>query len=242
LRQSFDNFELLIVNDASTDETNSILDDYDDARIRVVTNADKLGLTKSLNRGLSEARGKYVARIDDDDIWPEKKKLFKQVALLEGQVKIGVCGTQNIVINEQGEELYQLQYPTQDADIRKGMLARNLLVHSSVLIRKSSLDVVGFYDEEYKYAQDYELWLRIGRNYELANLEDVYIKQRVNPRGITSRKNMRQFLAFVQIAFRYRNEYPRYWSNLPLYGRELLVNLVPKPVFYRIGGVRRRLS
>ena len=242
LDQTYRHFEFLIIDDASTDEVADIVDGFSDPRIRIVCNERRLGLTKSLNRGIELARGEYIARIDDDDVWADKEKLEKQVSFMGRNERVGVCGTQNIVIDAGGRELYQLHYETGDKAIKRCMLRRNQFPHSGVLIRKLVLDEVKFYDERYRYAQDFELWLRIGLKYELANLGKVYIKQRVNPRGVTSRKNMKQFLSFLKIAYKYRGKYSGFWVNLPIYAREFLLNLLPKPIFYRLGGFRRRMS
>lgn len=240
LRQTYRNFEFIVIDDASSDGGVDVVSSLADDRIRLVSNAEWLGLTKSLNRGIMMAHGEYVARIDDDDVWAGRDKLEKQVSFMRKNEKIGVCGTQNIVIDDRGNELYRLCYETEDGVIKQRMLGRNQFPHSSVLIRKTALDEVGLYDERYRYAQDFELWLRIGTKYELANLPDVHIKQRVNPRGVTSRKNMRQFLAFLKTAYKYRDKYPGFYANWPVYGKEFVMNLLPKPLFYRLGGWRRR--
>ncbi|MFH1353969.1 MAG: glycosyltransferase [bacterium] len=240
LKQTYGNFELIVVDDASTDKAVDIVAGFSDQRIRIVRNERRLGLTKSLNRGIRLARGEYIARIDDDDVWVDKDKLVKQVLYMQENDNIGVCGVQNIVIDADGRELYRLYYETENKTIRRHMMERNQFPHSSVLIRKSALDRVGLYDEQYCYAQDFELWLRIGLKYQLANLPDVYIQQRVNPRGVTSKKNMRQFLSFLKIAYQYRNKYPGFWFNLPVYLRELLVNLLPKTTFYHLSAWHRR--
>ncbi len=240
LGQTYRNFEFIIVDDASTDNVADIVTSFEDQRIRLVYNEARLGLTKSLNRAIKLCRGEYMARIDDDDVWADNDKLERQMSFMRGREGVGVCGTQNVVIDDKGRELYRLRYESGDKAIRRQMLRRNQFPHSGVLVRHRALDRVGLYDERCRYAQDFELWLRIGTQYELANLPNVYIKQRVNFRGVTSQKNMRQFLAFLQIAYKYRDKYPGFYANGPVYGKEFVMNLLPKSLFYYWGGWRRR--
>lgn len=239
LQQTYERFELLVVDDASTDGTGDVVRALGEARLRVVRNSSQLGLTRSLNRGLELARGEFIARIDDDDVWVERGKLAQEVAYLVRHSAIGLIGVQNIVINQEGREIYRSRVETDDAAIRRNFLRRNQFVHSGVLMRRRAVPGAG-YDERRRLAQDYELWLRIGRQWQLANLTDVWVKQRVNPRSVTSRHNLAQFLAFLATAWEYRHDYPGFWRNVPVYVRELLINLLPKSVFYRIGSFWRR--
>lgn len=240
LRQTFRDFEFLIVDDASTDETQAIVGKLGDTRIRLLKNRRPLGLTRSLNRALRQARGNYAARIDDDDVWVEPEKLERQVAFLEQHPGVGMCGAQHIVIDEQGKELYRLHVPLTDREIRQELLRRNVFAHSGVLLRKSALAQVGLYDEQLHYTQDYELWLRIGRRFQLRALPDASVKQRVNLSGVTSQKRLQQWGAQIQSAWKYRNAYPGFSANLPVYARELLMNIVPKRWFYAIRGIKAR--
>lgn len=239
ISQSYQNLELIIIDDASSDGVEKIVESYGDRRIKLVSNQERLGLTKSLNKGIELSRGEYIARIDDDDIWASDQKLSRQVALMQAHPQVAVCGTQNQVINEDGQAMYKWHVALEDAQIRRLMLRRNQMVHSGVLIRRRALEEAGKYDERLRYAQDYELWMRLGLKYRFANLPDVFIKQRVNSRGVTSQNNMRQFLIFLRTAWRYRHDYPGFWLNGTTYGQEFLVNLLPKPVFYKIGAARR---
>lgn len=239
LQQTYERFELLLVDDASTDGTGGVVRALGDARLRVVRNSSQLGLTRSLNRGFELARGEFIARIDDDDLWAERRMLARQVAYLVSHPDVGLVGAQNIVVDARGREMYRWRVQTDDASIRRSFLRRNQFVHSGVLIRRRALPEAG-YDQRRRFAQDYELWLRIGQRWQLANLPDVWVKQRVNPRGVTSRHNMEQFVSFLETAWEYRHDYPGFWRNVPVYVREFLINLLPKPVFYKIGSFWRR--
>ncbi len=240
-RQTYKNYEVIAVDDASSDGTRALLKSYG-AKVRLLANTKNIGLAASLNRGIKSSRGEFIARLDDDDLWADRRKLKEQVLLMRRQPQVGVCGAQNIVIDAAGRELYRLKYPASDGQIRRKMLARNQLPHSSVLVRKEALAQCGLYDEAWRYAQDFELWLRIGLKWKLANLPRTYIKQRINLRGVTARKNMRQFWSFLRVAYKYRRAYPGFWASTPVYLREFILNLLPKPAFYRLAGRHRRTS
>ena len=242
LSQSYTNFELIVIDDASTDETKWRVLAFNDSRIKCVRRNTRQGLTKSLNVGLKEAKGKYVARIDDDDLWIDVDKLKKQVEFLEANLLVGVCGTQHVVIDEVGGEMCRLSFAVEDSEIREKMLVANQFVHSGVCIRKAALDDVGGYDESLKYAQDFELWLRIGRKYMLANLSDYCVVKKVGRSSVTSQHNLKQIMSHVGSASRYRRDYPGYYRNLPIYGREIMINIIlSKNAYYRLSVIKKNI-
>jgi len=177
LGQIFRDFEFLIINDASTDHSTSIIESYNDPRIRLAHNEMNLGLAKTLNKGLDLARGEYIARMDCDDIsLPERLK--KQVNFLDENRDIGLCGTWARTIGAV-ESIWR--YPIDDAHIRSRMFFENVVVHSSALFRKDLLKEQGLiYDEAYTCAQDYEFWVRISRHTNLANLDDILVLHRIH--------------------------------------------------------------
>lgn len=240
LSQTYKNFELIVVDDASTDETKRRVLAFNDSRIKYIKNSERRGLTKSLNVGLGEVSGKYVARIDDDDVWIDAEKLKKQIAFLEENPLVGVCGTQHIVIDGDGNETCRLFFAVEDEVIRQKMLSNNQFVHSGVCIRKSALDEVGGYDESLRYAQDFELWLRIGKRYELANISDYCVSKKLRGDSVTSRHNLKQVISYVDSASRYRRDYPGFYRNLPIYSREIMINvMLSKNAYYRLSAIKK---
>ena len=178
LNQSFANFEFLIMNDASTDSTPQILHRYRDRRITVFTHRRKLGLAASLNYLIRRSRGEYLARMDADDIaYPRRLKI--QLDYLTRHPHITACGTAVDLIDAAGKKVGQKHYPPR---ITKTLLMRyNPLIHSTVMIRKE----VCTYDATLNGAEDYDLWLRLGSKYQLANINRVLLTYRVNPEGIS---------------------------------------------------------
>lgn len=186
LEQTFGDFELIIVDDASTDDTTRYLDGLLDARVRVIHNEQNLGVARSLNKAISTARGAYIARQDADDVsLPER--LEAQVDYLDCHPEIAVLGSRATFIDADATAIGVWDVPAADIDIRWGLLFDNCVIHPSVMIRGSVLRVCGGYPEEpgLSRAEDYELWFRIGRCHRFANLEERLIRFRTH-RGSVS--------------------------------------------------------
>ena len=123
LAQTFTDFELIVINDASTDTTASILKGYEarDPRVKVVTNEHNLGLTKSLNKGAGMAKGEYIARMDADDV-ACPQRFAKQVAFLDTHTEYGLVGTWADVIDDTGKKIHTFEWESEDKDIRKNLI------------------------------------------------------------------------------------------------------------------------
>ena len=180
LNQTFKDYELLIIDDGSTDKSVEIMGSFKDKRIRLVHNEKNLGISKSCNKGIKYARGKYIARMDADDIsLPER--IEKQALFMEKNHHIGICGTWTESIGD--IEGYIWQPPVEHKRICVELLFLCPLAHPTVMMRKESLyknDL--FYDENLdkliEPAEDYELWVRAGRVVRLANIPEVMLKHR----------------------------------------------------------------
>ena len=172
LNQTFKDFEFIIIDDASTDSTKNIILSYKDPRIRFVENKKNLGLTKSLNKGIKVARGKYIARIDADDT-SLPKRLEEQVSFLDKHKEIVVVGSQIQVINMESNKTYILKYNCDPAVIKWAHIFKNQIAHSSSLFRKKVIKEVGCYNERYRYTQDFDLWFRVSRKYKMTSIPKV---------------------------------------------------------------------
>lgn len=193
LSQTFTDFEFLIVDDCSNDNSPQILEEYakKDNRIRIITNEFNLGLTKNLNKMIKESKGYYIARFDCDDIsLPER--FTEQVQYLDEHQKCGVVSLWADIIDGQGKYSRTIKYPTSDSDLRNALIQYNPFFHPGIMVRKEVFDSVGLYDESWRFAQDYELYFRIAKKYELGNVSKILLKYRETGGSITGSKNKQQ--------------------------------------------------
>ena len=186
LAQTFTDFEFIIIDDASSDNSLQVINSYKDARIIVLQNTKNLGLTKSLNIGIAKAKGKYIARMDADDV-SMPKRLEKQFGFMEEHPEFAFCGTRAISINEEGQEISYLPDTVCDEDIiLASIFFKNMFTHSTLFIKKKALTDVGGYDEEFTRSQDYRLYLKLfTNNYFGTNLNENTLKYRVTKNSVT---------------------------------------------------------
>lgn len=189
LDQTYKNFELIIINDASTDTSEAILKTYPDTRIQVINNEVNIGLTKSLNKALQIASGEFVARMDADDIC-HKERFEKQVAFFNSNKNISLCGTW---VTFFGKENNKAQYPVFHDEIKVALLSYNPFAHPTVMWRNRNFKESGFkYDEDYITSQDYELWSRAAYKIQTANIPEYLLFYRKHDRQITNYKQKDQ--------------------------------------------------
>lgn len=187
LGQSFRDFEFLIVDDGSRDESRAILESYSDPRIRLLPNAENIGLTRSLNRGLSEARGELVARMDGNDIsFPER--LARQVEFFDRHRDVAAAGVQVQIVDVQGKRLRRAEVPrpTTDLGVMFWQMFTSPLVHPGSMFRREVVwGELGGYNETFRTGQDAELWLRVARRHRVTNLSDQLLALRFDRRSIS---------------------------------------------------------
>jgi glycosyltransferase involved in cell wall biosynthesis len=238
LTQTYTQWELLIIDDGSTDATAEIARKYaaQDLRILYVKNEKNLGIQKTLNKGISVARGKYIARIDADDAWIDARKLEAQVSFLQSRPEYILVGT-GIVVSKGDKELYRFVPPETDAQIRKNILFKNCFTHSSVLFLKQAVIDAGGYSEsaETKHVEDYDLWLKLGTIGKLANLPVYAVSFMVHEDSITARNRIEQFKKNMALVRKYNGVYP-YYALAVLFGYirvalySLFGSIVPKKI------------
>ena len=181
LNQTYSNFELIIVDDGSKKSVQETLNEcnINDKRIKIITSRENLGLAKALNLGLAKCTGEYIARMDDDDI-AFKERLEKQLNyVISNEVSGCWSGYNRIsnygeIINEVNIRLDSKKYL--DTIVGKG----NIFVHSTLFIKKSVLNSINGYDENLRYAQDSDLYIRILEKYKMGYVEEILVNFRVN--------------------------------------------------------------
>lgn len=191
LCQSFLNYECIIIDDASTDATPDILLQFKDPRLSVIRNSRNLGLTASLNVGIQASRGKYIARMDADDL-SVPHRFARQVEYLENNPEIAVVGSSYYTMDELGVVTGITDVLDRPELIQRELLRQNWFGHGSVMMRKSCLEEIGGYDERFIYAQDYDLFLRLSERYKLANVTEPLYCWRESPHGISASKRAQQ--------------------------------------------------
>ncbi|MBS1732379.1 MAG: glycosyltransferase [Bacteroidetes bacterium] len=198
LNQSFRDFEFIIVNDASTDNSVAIINRFNDDRIRVINNESNIGLTRSLNKAIRQARGEFIARMDADDIsFPDR--FHEQVNFLKGHPAVALCGCQVFKTSKPGEG-----FPLDHEKIKALALASKPLAHPTVMWRRQAfIDNDLFYNESFRYAQDYELWSRALMKIKAANLPEHLFTYREHPGKIGNAKKDKQgaFAWQVKLSF-----------------------------------------
>lgn len=199
LNQTYTDFEFIIINDASTDSTDLILNSFSDKRIILHKNQTNLGLTKSLNIGLKLARGEYVARMDADDIsLPGRLKIQKE--FLDSHKDIVAVGGEIEVIDSNNNGVGFKKSLTDPEKIRFALLMANQINHPAVMFRRKEILDSGGYNEEFLFVQDFELWSRLSKiGHRFSNIPTPLIRYRFHGESITQGKDSKEKAYFFAV-------------------------------------------
>lgn len=182
LRQTFQDWELIAVNDGSTDNSRKILEEYlgRDRRIRIFDMPQNSGVTKALNYGLLVSRSEYIARMDADDL-SDEHRFGWQVGYLETHKDVMVVGTNFVSMNEDlNKVIWRNELPQEPDAVKQALLKSCCIGHPTVMMRRRIIEMMGGYstDPEYKAVEDYELWLRISQKHKIANIGRMLLTYR----------------------------------------------------------------
>lgn len=191
LDQTFRDFELLVLDDGSTDGSMEIVRSFRDPRVSIESNPRNLGLARTLNAGLALAKSDLIARMDADDI-SEPGRFERQVAFLEANPQVAVVGTWATWIDENDRPFTRIEFPTQPSEIESALLEDNCIFHPSVMFRRRPVEEIGGYSASATLSQDYELWLRMSERHPLANLPEYLLQYRIHRGQVSVRRIGRQ--------------------------------------------------
>ncbi len=246
LDQTLKDFEFIIVDDYSTDKSWDIIKEYTrkDKRIVSFRNATHLRATKTLNKGLKIAKGKYIARMDGDD-WSYPDRLQKQFVFMEKHPFVGVSGGTIEICDQHLRRLNIRKYPLSDHKAREIIFRYSPFAHPATIWRRDLLNKVHGYNENIPLGQDYELYFRIGRICKFANISDVLLKLRIhdNSSSITRGKFQEQFALYARIkAFMEYGYEMRTFDRIYTFLQVLSVGLIPPKIkFWLFNFIRRML-
>lgn len=195
--QTIQDFEIIIIDDCSTDNTLNEINFFKDNRIKIMKKSQNKGLIDSLNQGLITARGKYVARMDGDDVCLPKR-FEKQLDFLEKNPAVILCGTAIKIIGD----CRLIVFPEFNEEIKAKFLLRNCIAHPTVMFRKSVIlknNIV--YDVDMKHTEDYALWVKLLSYGRLHNLQDCLLSYRIHEKQVSTQFKETQLLGDINIKF-----------------------------------------
>jgi glycosyltransferase involved in cell wall biosynthesis len=237
LEQSYTNWELLVIDNESTDNTKEIVEKFskEDSRIFYynVKKDHKIGIASYLNYGIDISSGEYIARLDDDDEWCCTDKLKKQVSFLEQNEDYVIVGGGAKMVDGNRREIFKFFKRETDYEIRNHALYANPFWHNTVLFRRDSAIKVGGY-KKIKFVEDWDLWLRLGQIGKLYNFKE-YFSLYMNAGQNRSTENQKLTAQIIlQYIKTYRNDYPNYRRAYIINFMQYLFSFLPAFIKKRI--------
>jgi glycosyltransferase involved in cell wall biosynthesis len=220
LDQTFKDFEFLIINDGSTDSSESIILSYSDKRIRYIKNESNLKLIKTLNKGIKLCNGKYIIRMDADDIsHPERIK--KQVDFMESHPDIGICGSWFESFG--GIQNKTVKYKETHDEIMTKMLYQCHFCHPSIIIRNEIFDDLKMlFDEDYAHAEDYDFYIKASKKWKFHNIQEPLLKYRIHDDSVSKKYKSTQIQNSLKIKQRLFEDFNTKSSEIELEAFEAL--------------------
>lgn len=238
LLQTFTDFELILVNDASTDDTLKIAQEYAkrDSRIKIINNKKNLNIAGSLNKGIEAAKAKIIARMDGDDI-SLPTRFQKQYELLTIREDVAVVGCNMLIMDSEGHEYDKRAYASDSFTLKKNIFRYSPFAHPTVMYRKSAVKECGGYNPQYSPTEDLDLWVRIGSKYEFANIPEYLFKYRVFKQSSSHKKLRDVEFKVMKIrwnAYKNYNYRVRLFDILYNFGQLVTIYLMPIKLRYAV--------
>jgi glycosyltransferase involved in cell wall biosynthesis len=230
--QQFASWELLILHDGGCHVTKSIAEQWQkkDSRVRYLHQETPAGIGAALNFGMEHSRGRYIAVLDDDDVWIDTEKLKLQTDFLDANPLYVACGGGAVVIDESGRETMRYLKSADDAQIRGGLLVANPIIHSTSLFRTSAVRSLGGYDETLAGFQDWDLWLRLGTHGKFYNFQRYFTGYMIWESGGSSSSTRSNSESALRIVMRHRRSYTRFPLAFLLAGGYRVYAGLPEPL------------
>jgi glycosyltransferase involved in cell wall biosynthesis len=236
LKQSHQHFEIIIIDDGSTDNTWKIIQQYGehDDRIRTYRNDANVGIGGTRNKGIALAKGRYIAWQDADDI-SLPSRLQQQVSYLEAHKEIGVVGGWLEFFGAH-TKLTVRKYEEADAQLRRTIFRYSPIAQPAAMVRKECYDAVGIYNPSYTVSEDLDVWFRIGSMYAFGNVQEVVLRYRQDANSLTRARLKKMEKMTLKLRLTYRH-LPGYHPTLGDYAYNIaqLVSLFTIPAKVKIG-------
>lgn len=239
LNQTYGDYEFLIINDGSKDDTENILREYasQDQRIRII-DQENVGLTKSLNKGIKLARGQYIARQDADDC-SKPRRLEIQLKLFKKIPKVNLIGSNSEDHYDDLGEIHEWGYFAPET-LKKVVFQRTPFPHSSVMMRTGVVRELGGYNESYQTTQDAELWMRFAKNGAILMCADKLIERHIHKNSISSTKQFQQWKDGFDAR---RRLAPNKWKTAYLVlARQVLYYIFPESILLKLKAFKGKLQ
>ena len=230
LCQAYDDYELLIIDDCSIDNSKDIINNYNDNRITFIENEHNIGLTSTLNKGIQQAKGNYIGRIDQDDLSMENR-IIEQMNYLSNNPDVKLIGSWCEIIDENDNKIKSIKNPINRKKILEAFVSYNPFLHSSVIFEKTTVSKLGGYSSSFVHAQDFDLWYKISSKNNVHNIPIELVKIRWHSQRATLSDHNKKYLKDESIKIYYyaiNNREISYFARVM--GR---LRLFFKPWFFR---------